>query len=188
MPNEEVIKLNQCFEQAQNTRSDVDVGQAFATPAMAAAVKAEVLVKLKMELKDQLDNCKPTDRHKIARRFYYKSSGEHKIDDGISDVDCDSFLDLLAEKPENANSYVFVDLPSPKCTINDVKSYADNETEGASVVLVNPLDIITFLITVPTAAVIAPQKPVVFKCRQNLKDLVPFLRGVSRIVQVDAFR
>ena len=34
-------------------RSDVDVAQAFATPAMVAAVKAEVLIKLKTELKDQ---------------------------------------------------------------------------------------------------------------------------------------
>ena len=61
-----------------SVRSDVDVTQAFATPAMVAAVDAETLVELKMDLKDQLDNCKPMDRHKITRRFYYKSSGEFR--------------------------------------------------------------------------------------------------------------
>ena len=30
--------------------------------------------------------------------------------------------------------------------------------------------------------VIAPQKPVVFKCRPNFNDLVPILRGISPIV------
>ena len=179
-------------------RSDVDVAEAFATPAMVAAVKAEVLIKLKTELKDQLDNCKPIDRHKIARRFYFKSSGEHKIDEDVSDADCDFFLESLAEKSEIDNSYVLGDLPSPECTIKDVKSYVDlskllekegdvspmsiDETKGATVVFVNPLDIIRFLVKDPTAVVIAPQKHVVFNCRPNLNDLVPILRGVSRIV------
>ena len=104
-------------------RSDVDVTHAFATPAMAAAVDAEPLIKLQPELKDQLDNCKPMDRHKITRRFYYKSSGEHEIDDDVSDADCDSFLESLAEKTEIDNSYVLVDVPSPERTIEDVKSY-----------------------------------------------------------------
>ena len=40
-------------------RSDVDVTHAFATHAMVAAVDAETLIKLRKELKDQLDNCKP---------------------------------------------------------------------------------------------------------------------------------
>ena len=57
-----------------------------------------------------------------------------------------------------------------------------DERKGATVVFVNPLDIIRFLVKVPTAVVIAPQKPVVFKCRPNFNDLVPILRGVSRIV------
>ena len=178
-------------------RSDVDVAQAFATPAMVAAVKAGVLIKLKTELKDQLDNCKPIDRHKIACRFYFKSSSEHKIDEDVSDADCDFFLESLAEKPEIDNSYVLGDLPSSECTIKDVKSYVDlskllqkegdvssmsiDDTKGATVVFVNPLDIIRFLVKVPTAVVIAPQKPVVFNCCPNLNDLV-ILRGVSRIV------
>ena len=50
-------------------RSDVDVTHAFATPAMVAVVDDETLIKLKKELKDHLDNRKPTDRHKITRRF-----------------------------------------------------------------------------------------------------------------------
>ena len=45
-------------------------------------------------------------RHKITRRFYYKSSGEHEIDDDVSDADCDFFLKSLAGKPEIDNSYV----------------------------------------------------------------------------------
>ena len=157
--------------------SDVDVAQAFATPAMVAAVKAEVLIKLKTELKDRFDNCKPIDRHKIERRFYFNSSSEHNIDEDASDADCDFILESLAEKSEIENSYVLVDLPSPECTIKDVKSDVDlttllekegdvpsmsiNETNGATVVFVNPLDIIKFPIRVPIAVVIAPQKPVV---------------------------
>ena len=153
---------------------------------------------MKKELKDQLDNCKPMDRHKITRRFCYKSSGEHEIHDDVSDANCDFFLESLAQKPEIDNSYVLVDLPSPECTIKDVKSYVDlskllekegdvssmsiDETRGATVVFVSPLDIIRFLDKVPTAVVIAPHKPVVFKCRPNSNDLVPILRGVSRIV------
>ena len=159
-------------------RSDVDVTHAFATPAMVAAVDAETLIKLDKELKDQLDNCKPMDRHKITRRFYYKSSGEYEIDDDVSDADCNFFLESLAEKPEIANSYFLVDLPSPECTIKDVRSYVDlskllekegdvssmsiDETKGATVVFVNPLDLIRFLVKVPTTVVIAPQKSVVF--------------------------
>ena len=134
-------------------RSDVDVAQAFATPAMVAAVKAEVLIKLKTELKDQYKNCKP-----IARRFYFKSCGEHKIDENVSDANCNFFLESLAENPKIDNSYVLVDLPSQECTIQDVKSYVDltkfleeegdvssmsiDKTKGATVVFVNPLDII----------------------------------------------
>ena len=139
-------------------RSNVYVTHAFATPAIGAAVDAETLIKLKKQLKGQLDNCRPMHRHKITRRFYYKSSGEHEIDDDVSDADCDFFLKSLAEKPEIDNSYVLVDLPSPECTIKDVKSYVDlskllekegdvssmsiDETKGATVSFVNPLDII----------------------------------------------
>ena len=57
-----------------------------------------------------------------------------------------------------------------------------DEAKGATVVFVNPLDIIRFLVKVSTAVVIVPQKPGVFKCRSKLNDLVPILRGVSRIV------
>ena len=106
-------------------RSDVDVTHAFATPAMVAAVDAKTLIKLKKQLKNQLDDCKPMHRHKITRRFYYKSFGEHEIDEDVTDAECDFFLESLAEKPEIDNSYVLVVLPSPECTIKDVKSYVD---------------------------------------------------------------
>ena len=118
-------------------RSDVDVTHAFATPAMVAAVDAETLIKLKKELKDPLDDCKPMHRHKITRRFYYKSSGEHEIHEDVTDADCDFFLESLAEKPGIENSYVLVVLPSPVCTIKYVKSYMDlsNLLECASYLL-----------------------------------------------------
>ena len=54
-----------------------------------------------------------------------------------------------------------------------------DETKGASVLFVNPLDIIRFLLKVPTALVIAPQKQVVFKFHPNSNDVVPIFRGVS---------
>ena len=57
-----------------------------------------------------------------------------------------------------------------------------DETKGATVVFVNPFDIIKFLIRAPTAVVMAPQRPVVSNCLPNLNDLVPILRGASRIV------
>ena len=64
-------------------RGDVDVTQAFATAAIVAAMKAEVLIKLKTELKDHWTNCKPMYCYRITRQFYYKSSGEHEIDDDV---------------------------------------------------------------------------------------------------------
>ena len=94
-------------------RSDVDVTQAFATAAIVAAMKAEVLIKLKTELKDYWNNCKPILRYRMTRRFYYKSSGEHEIDDDVWDADCNSFLRSLPKKPEIDDSYVLVVFPSP---------------------------------------------------------------------------
>ena len=48
-----------------------------------------------------------------------------------------------------------------------------DEAKGANLVFVNPLDIVQFLIKVPTAVAIALRKSVFLKCRPNLEHFVP---------------
>ena len=84
-----------------------------------------VLGILKAELNDELDNCKTTECHKITHDYCCKCFGEHNIHDDVSNANCDIVHESLLEKPEIKNFFVLVDLPSPECTITDLKSYVD---------------------------------------------------------------
>ena len=89
---------------------------------MAAVLDKKVIDKLRVNLKELLNQAKLEDRIKVARRFYYKSATEHKIDDDVSDGDCEAFLASLEEKPSPSTSYVVVNLPAPEISVATVKS------------------------------------------------------------------
>jgi hypothetical protein len=153
-----------------------------------------------VDLKELLNQAKPEDRIKVARRFYYKSATKHKIEDDVSDGDCEAFLASLEEKPSPSTSYVVVNLPAPEISVATVKSYIELATvigtglkpyymavdaqAGAKVMFENPLDTLNAIAKFPNAKAAAPLKPMIFPVVLTPQDVQPILKGVGKMMYV----
>ena len=184
----------------QGQPTPINVEKAFCSAKMAAVLDKKVIDKLRVGLKELLNQAKPEDRIKVARRFYYKSATEHKMDDDVSDGDCEAFLASLEEKPSPSTSYVVVNLPAPEISVATVKSYIELATvigtglkpyymavdaqAGAKVMFENPLDTLNAIAKFPNAKAAAPLKPMIFPVVLTPQDVQPILKGVGKMMYV----
>ena len=193
-------EASKCTYTVRGQPTPINVEKAFCTAKMAAVLDKKVADKLQVGSKELLNQAKPEDRITVARRLPYKSATEHKIDDEVSDGDCEAFVASVEEKPSPYTSYMVVNLPAPEISVATVKSYFELATvidgglkpyymavdarAGAKVRFEIPLDTLIGIAKVPNAKAAATLKPMIIPVVLTPQDIQPILKGVGKIMYV----